>query len=659
MMCYGLILGDRRGRKVIAVEYNLNQKSKLMEDSNMKNINSTCWSRNSKPSGVFFKRLSCFTIFKKSIGLVLTALLMLMAVASSGLADSGTATFNVGVNDYPNHKDYSQNKNLGDAYVNMYTVELVESKDAFKVVDVETKNTGAGDNHAAVFQIQKDEMVYFEGFRTLDGAKKGAEKKKSMLWTAPPYKNFGTADNQLCQTHFTKTNEFLQYSKDYACAISLSTPFQDVDVIAEEDKSVDEAQKESVKKVDLAVMSLTHSDNAFKAKVCNLGDKSVSEFKIKYTANDKENILTYVPTVTPGNCVEIYSWGFQYFGLDTKEKLISTLAQAKVDPLNDIAESNENNNVASIAPSEVQTPTESTESLNYFVFPRSKDISARGDVAKYVYQNGIWKLEDIEPAVLSKVKIVSPTESKDGYSYKAEMELKKGEKVKYLAFYPASPIPTELEDSNSVITSGFPPQLKGEIENGKVMACSATEGCAKNYASHAQELLWYQKNEDKFYTIYQKPGLESMGDKLFQDNGDSVTPIDVDDIEVESPVSVPAVPATPSKPVLVDNNKPLPAYDEAKFKPQPSTDDKCADGCAYSNKCLPIGTKVKAGEHFAYCSWEGKMSPQLEEGASCQNNYECQSNSCSNSKCLDLEKKLEMQQNLLDRILKWMERFWG
>ncbi len=634
---------------------NLNQKTKStnystdsMEVSNMKNI------------------------VKKSLGLAFTALLMLMVVASSGLAYLGVASFNVGVNDYPNHKDYSVSKNLEDAYVNMYTVQLVESKDAFKVVDVETKvtetkNIGTGTattpkntgiNPAATFFIETGQMVYFEGFRTLEGAKKGAEKKKSMLWTTPPYKNFDINDYQLCQTHFTKINEFLQYSKDYACAESLSTPFQDVDVIAEEDKPANEAQKESTKKVDLAVMSLTHSDNAFKAKVCNLGEKSVSEFKIKYTANGKENVLTYVPTITPGNCVDIYSWGFQYFGLDTKEKLVSTSAQAKVDPLNEIVESNENNNQASIAPSGVITPKEPTkvEPLNYYVFPRSKDISARGDVAKYVsVGNGKWKLEDIEPAVLSKVKIVSPTETKDGNSYRAEMGLKEGEKVVYLAFYPASPIPTELDDLATDITNVFVPILVGKAQGEKVVACSATEGCAKKYASHAQELLWYQKDENKYYTIYEAPDLEKMGDKLFQDNGDSVTPQDVDEIEVESPVVVTTAPTTTSKPVLVDNNKPLPAYDEAKFKPA----DACADGCSYSGKCLPIGTKVKEGEHFAYCSWEGKMSPQLGEGASCQNNYECQSNSCANNKCLDLEKKLEEQQNMLDRIMKWMERFWG
>lgn len=592
-------------------------------------------------------------LLKKSVGLALTALLMLMVVASGAIADSGVATFDVAVNDYPNHKDYDQSKNLENAYVNMYTVQLVESKDAFKVVGVETKNTGTGSSPSAMFKLDAGEMVYFEGFRTLENAHKGAEKKKSMLWTAPPYKNFGTADNQLCQTHFTKTNEFLQYSKDYACALSLSTPFQDVDVIAGEDKPADEAQQEAVKKVDLAVMSLTHSDNSFKAKVCNLGDKSVSEFKIKYTANGKENLLTYVPTLTPGNCVDIYSWGFGFFGLNTKEQLLSTSAQAKVDPLNDITESNENNNVASITPTETVVPetSEKADALSYFVFPRSKDISARGDVAKYVYQNGIWKLEDVEKAVLSKVKIVSPTDSKDGYSYKAEMELKEGEKVMYLAFYPASPIPTELDDLKTDITGVSPPILKGEIENGKVVACSAVEGCAKKYSSHAQELLWYQKNEDKFYTIYQKPGLESLGDKLFQDNGDSVTPIDVSEPAVETPISAPTVPTTPLKPELGDKSKP--AYDENKAKPS----GQCTEGCSYSGKCLPIGTKVKEGEHFAYCNWEGGMKPQLEEGASCQNNYECQSNICSNLKCLDLEKKLEEQQNLLDRILKWMERF--
>ncbi|MBI4980645.1 hypothetical protein HZC30_03770 [Candidatus Woesearchaeota archaeon] len=620
----------------------LKLKLKIVEDLKMKNIQNT---------------------LKKSIGLVFVALLMLMAVASAGVADSGAATFKVSVNDYPNHKDYSKSKNLEGAYVNMYIVQLVESKDAFKVIDTQTKNTGTGSDPTVVFQVEKDEMVYFEGFRTLDNAKKGAEQKSSMLWTAPPYKNFGTADNQLCQTHFTKTNEFLQYSKDYACAESLSTPFQDVDVIAEEDKPASEAQKEPTKKVDLAVMSLTHSDNAFKAKVCNLGEKSVSEFKIKYTANGKENILTYVPTLTPGNCVDIYSWGWGYFGLDTKEKLVSASAQAKVDPLNEIAESNEDNNQASIAPSGIITPEEPTkvEPLNYYVFPRSKDISARGDVAKYVsIGNGKWKLVDVEAAVLSKVNIVSPTESKEGYSYRAEMGLKEGEKVVYLAFYPASPIPTELDDLATDITNVFVPILVGKAQGEKVVACSATEGCAKKYASHAQELLWYQKDENKYYTIYEAPDLEKMGDKLFQDNGDSVVaPWDMDELKVEPPISVPTAPTAPFKPELgdEDSDKPLPAYDENKWKP--SVDDSCANGCSYSGKCLPIGTKVKEGGHFAYCSWEGKMSPQLGEGASCQNNYECQSNSCANLKCLDLEKKLEEQQNLLDRILKWMERFWG
>ena len=99
----------------------------------------------------------------------------------------------------------------------------------------------------------------------------------------------------------------------------------------------------------------------------------------------------------------------------------------------------------------------------------------------------------------------------------------------------------------------------------------------------------------------------------------------------------------------VDNKPMLPAYDDSN--------GKCLNGCDFQNKCLPVGTKIKPGRDALFCNWNNEMVPQLVEGESCQNNYECESNSCMSGKCLDLEKKLQEQQNLLDKILSWLDNF--
>ena len=113
----------------------------------------------------------------------------------------------------------------------------------------------------------------------------------------------------------------------------------------------------------------------------------------------------------------------------------------------------------------------------------------------------------------------------------------------------------------------------------------------------------------------------------------------------------------------VDNKPMLPAYDETKVenKPMlPAYDDsngKCLNGCDFQNKCLPVGTKIKSGRDGLFCNWNNEMAPQLVEGESCQNNYECESNSCMSGKCMDLEKQLQEQQNLLNKILSWLDNF--
>ncbi|MBT3814045.1 hypothetical protein HOG07_01255, partial [Candidatus Woesearchaeota archaeon] len=392
-------------------------------------------------------------------------------IVEEELFSGDPVTFSVSVNDYPNHKDYSNLKKIANGYVNVYTVKKIGQ--TFKVMNTETKFTGS--DGVAEVVIQPGQMVYFEGFITPGGAASGATKKESLLWTAPPFKNFGLG--KICQTNYLATNKYLKNSQSYACAQALSTPYKDVGkftLVPGETVAPEEMVEilPAADNHDLKVTSVGYGNQGFKATICNAGTTDQSGFKVKFTANGKDNTLTYAPTLMSGKCVTIGSWGYSYFGIEKEDFSEVTVM---VDPLNEIVEFNEDNNEMGLA-------------------------------------------------------------------------------------------------------------------------------------------------EDK-----------------------------------------PMLPAYDE--TKVDNKPMLPAYDETKVenKPMlPAYDDsngKCLNGCDFQNKCLPVGTKIKSGRDGLFCNWNNEMAPQLVEGESCQNNYECESNSCMSGKCMDLEKQLQEQQNLLNKILSWLDNF--
>lgn len=135
-------------------------------------------------------------------------------------------TFFVSVNDFPAHQDYSKLKVLSNAFVNMYSVVLA-SDGTFKVSNYETASTGVGENPAARFIIKSGQMVYFEGFKTAAGAEAGATKMITQSLVIPPYKNFSSVANKLCQTNFDKIDEFYGGSPTSACTQTLNTPYLD------------------------------------------------------------------------------------------------------------------------------------------------------------------------------------------------------------------------------------------------------------------------------------------------------------------------------------------------------------------------------------------------------------------------------------------------
>ncbi len=78
-------------------------------------------------------------------------------------------------------------------------------------------------------------------------------------------------------------------------------------------------------------------------------------------------------------------------------------------------------------------------------------------------------------------------------------------------------------------------------------------------------------------------------------------------------------------------------------------------GCKINeNKGVPTGFRLIDEGSPQYCDLDDQLHPQKELDASCQNNFECQSNQCSSGKCLDLNAKMEETQSLLQKILSWL-----
>jgi hypothetical protein len=85
----------------------------------------------------------------------------------------------------------------------------------------------------------------------------------------------------------------------------------------------------------------------------------------------------------------------------------------------------------------------------------------------------------------------------------------------------------------------------------------------------------------------------------------------------------------------------------------------CLNGCSFDSKCLPIGTRLKENGDNIFCHWDGATLNQLDVNDVCQNDYECSTNSCLSDKCADLSGKLDEQQNLLEKILAWLQRLFS
>lgn len=102
--------------------------------------------------------------------------------------------------------------------------------------------------------------------------------------------------------------------------------------------------------------------------------------------------------------------------------------------------------------------------------------------------------------------------------------------------------------------------------------------------------------------------------------------------------------------------------------PQPPISPQSCQGCKIDEKCIPPGTRLTEPRlnEPAYCDIDGTLALQKKKSEACQNNYECQSNTCADSVCTSIqerlsgiEKEVKEQRGILDRILGFFKSLFG
>ncbi|MFW5705344.1 MAG: DsbA family protein [Nanoarchaeota archaeon] len=105
---------------------------------------------------------------------------------------------------------------------------------------------------------------------------------------------------------------------------------------------------------------------------------------------------------------------------------------------------------------------------------------------------------------------------------------------------------------------------------------------------------------------------------------------------------------------IVERNYDVIIDDENDYDLRDREDEVC-QGCSVESSCLQTGIRLVSDDVAKYCDVDGDLKNQKIVGATCQNNFECSSNTCSSGKCVDLVQKLDEQTSILENILGWFK----
>ncbi len=91
------------------------------------------------------------------------------------------------------------------------------------------------------------------------------------------------------------------------------------------------------------------------------------------------------------------------------------------------------------------------------------------------------------------------------------------------------------------------------------------------------------------------------------------------------------------------------------------------NGCVGGNgTCLQAGTRLllesdafpTSGDAY-YCDSDTKFKLQKKDGETCQNNFECTTNTCSDGVCINLQAQIKETRNILQQLIDWLTSIFG
>jgi hypothetical protein len=136
--------------------------------------------------------------------------------------------------------------------------------------------------------------------------------------------------------------------------------------------------------------------------------------------------------------------------------------------------------------------------------------------------------------------------------------------------------------------------------------------------------------------------VEDTNSSLTEEENDTTIEIDSSDEECEPEYFCAVEPATcPSNGLQIEYCSDFKCKTSGTEKTISCTPDTCS-GCKLNETCLPYGFRTKVDSKKLYCDIDSELKEQKIkdiEGnwAECQNNFECESNLCTEEECVDIQ----------------------
>ncbi len=121
---------------------------------------------------------------------------------------------------------------------------------------------------------------------------------------------------------------------------------------------------------------------------------------------------------------------------------------------------------------------------------------------------------------------------------------------------------------------------------------------------------------------------------------------------------------TPERISIPEKTEPEPISERyIEKEPQIIESEKDCVGCRKNGACMQFGIRMIEQNKPVYCDIDNTFKPQKENEKSCQNNYECLSNTCQDGTCQSIsekiqsiEKELKEQRTILDKLVGFFKR---